>query len=202
MRRAVILAAMLAVASPALAVGPVPVVDVSANATARAHLLKTITEVSQTLSLVNMARSNLSPLSGAGGLLGFGARISGITSMLNQAQQICQTAAAQPTPAKGAAPTPAAKQCNISSQTATAQAAALGADLGQIQTIQAAANGSGGALAATQASAQATLVVASQLQQLRQAQLAETMQKQNDKQVDAAALASAKQKPTVNPWGP
>jgi hypothetical protein len=62
--------------------------------------------------------------------------------------------------------------------------------MASIQGLQAAASGAPGSLAVGQAQAQATVEVATQLQQIHQMQLAEAQQKQIDGQASRALMTA------------
>jgi hypothetical protein len=162
---------LLAAPASAQIVGPLPVIDA-------ASIIKLSSEVTQAISLVNMAKQNLSMLPGSLALTNISGRISTVTGLLQAAQSLCRGASTGKTP-------PSA--CSVSANTANAQAAQLGAEMASLQSLQAAARGTGGALQAQQATAQAALEVATQLQELRQAQTAAALQKQ----IDAQALNGA-----------
>jgi hypothetical protein len=143
--------------------------------------MKTIQVVSQTAQLVTAAQTNLRSLAGGGtNISGVQARIANVTGLLQQAQATCTAAMTGKT-------LPSA--CMVRSNVANAQAAQLGASMASIQGLQAAAAGSPGSLAVGQAQAQATVEVATQLQQIHQMQLGEAQQKQIDGQ---AILNAAK----------
>jgi hypothetical protein len=162
--------------------GPLPVIDA-------ASIAKLTTEVTQAINLVNMAKTNLATLPAGVGLSNISGRISAVTDMLTSAQSVCKSALA------GKA-LPSA--CNVQANQANAAAAQFGSEMASLQSLQALARGTGGALQAQQATAQAALEVATQLQELRQAQTAAALQKQIDEQ----AIQQATSGMGSDPWGP
>lgn len=175
----VLAASIVLPATPASAL--VPVIDAAA-------LTKIIVQVQQTLALVTMAKQNIAALPASITLTNVQGRMAAVTGMLQQARTLCSGSLAGKT-------LPSA--CNVSANTANAQAAQLGAEMAQLGTLQNAARGVGGAVAAQQATAHATLEVAAQLQELRQLQTARALQKQIDDQAIDGATHGAS---PVNPW--
>jgi hypothetical protein len=151
--------------------GTMPVIDV-------ASITKIVTEIQQTINLVNLAKQNLQALPVGVGLTNVQSRISAVTGMLQQAQSLCQGALSGKN-------LPSA--CQVQANTANAQAASFAQDTADLASLQAVARGAAGNLQAQQANALATLAVAQQILQQRQAQIAADKQKQ----IDANALKNA-----------
>lgn len=182
MQSAALVAALLGSAAPASALWPV--IDVTA-------ITQILAQVKQTVALVSAARSNLQALPGGVGMSDVQGRIASVTSILQRAQSACQGALS------GRALPDA---CRVEANTAQTQASQLGSEMAQIRALQNAANGVGGGLAAQQLNAKALVEVATQLQELRQAQSATQLQKQID---DRAVNASLHGQSSIgNPYGP
>jgi hypothetical protein len=165
-RAAIILSALLLVNTPAEAqFGGGIVHDPALQAATIPHLIK---EVEQAMSLVQAAKQNLAALQGGVNLTNLQGRISSVQGLLAQAQTACQAALSS-------AALPSA--CKVQANVATAQAAQFGAELSQLQGLQAAIKGTTGGLQAQQATAAGLVEVATQLQELRQAQNADVQQK-------------------------
>lgn len=156
-----------------------PVIDPTA-------ITQIINQIQQTKALVQSAQQNLATLPSSVGMSNIAGRISSVTGMLQQAQSLCRGALNGRT-------LPSA--CQVQANTASAQAAQLGSEMAQIQALQSATNGAGGALAINQLQAKALVEVATQLQELRQAQNAAALQKQ----IDAKALNDALHGPSAIP---
>ena len=165
-----------------------PVIDPTAIAQAINEVNQTLVVVAQAKALVTAADQNLTALPANIVLSNVQGRITAVTGMLQQARNACQGAlTGRVLP----------NACRVETNTANAQAAQLGAEMGQIQGLQSAARGVNGGLAAQQATAQGIIEVATQLQEMHQAQTAAALQKQIDGQVLDTAIHGPS---SVNPW--
>jgi hypothetical protein len=182
------LAVTLAAALSAPAGAFWPVIDPTAIAQAINEVNQTLVVVAQAKALVAAADQNLTALPANIALSNVQGRIAAVTGMLQQARNACQGAlAGRVLP----------NACRVETNTANAQAAQLGAEMTQIQGLQSAARGVNGGLAAQQATAQGIIEVATQLQEMHQAQTAAALQKQIDGQVIDSAMHGPS---AANPW--
>jgi len=187
----IVMAIGLAVPASAV-VGPMPVVDVSANASLNAQLAKAAAQLAQTLTLVAQGQAALATLQKFPNPTEIAATVTSVSGMLTQAQ-------AQLTSGKCTNPTPASP-CQIANQVASQQISGFAADIQALQNLQTLSRtGIGGETQAIQALNETLIAQSTTLQQLHQLEVAKGLQQQ----IDARALATAMHgTPAYNMWSP